>query len=313
MSVDLRNESAYIQAAPAYDVEAARRYIPLMPRIREQVSDLRDDGGLVSFGERRPSEEAMDRLEKEILRLSADRHKVSLIMEDLETRSGVAYRSALPMCAQSTVKAVYIGAVIDSRPDSVRESGRLMRDAIVLSDNDAYAALRRIYGREPIRQWCLETGVDPGFADPDYPRGNNARDMFRLWTRLYCFLNRDTTGFAAYYADSMASATRRQLSLPMQTKAGWEHGLGDERLFDPAEIPEKYRDGDPMNDETAANDTGIVYTPDGPYIFVIYTDHPYAAVEGCPHPLEYLPGRLYEVHKSIKRTPCRVRQDAGKI
>ena len=64
-------------------------------------------------------------------------------------------------------------------------------------------------------------------------------------------------------------------------------------------IPEQYRDGDPMNDEQAANDTGIVYTLNGPYIFVIYTDHPYAAVEGCPHPLKEMPGILCELQKSI--------------
>ena len=40
-------------------------------------------------------------------------------------------------------------------------------------------------------------------------------------------------------------------------------------------IPERFRDGNPNNDECAINDTGIVYTETGPYLFVIYTDHPY--------------------------------------
>ena len=300
--MQLFQESCYIREAPAYDVQAARCYIPLMPVLRNLADSLpseKEKNTLTFFGPRIPSRKTQERLSFEIGKLSADRHKVSLILADPEARSGFSFRSDEMMCCQSTVKAIYAGALVETRPEALAENGRLLRDAIVLSDNDAYARLREIYGPEPMERWCAEAGVDPGFAVPLYPRDRTARDMFKMWTRLYCFLNLDTTGFAAYYADSIASATRSQLTLPLQSKAGWEHGLEEERLFDLSEIPLQYRDGNPLNDECAINDTGIVYTEHGPYIFVIYTDHPYSAVEGCPNPLCDLVRALYAADLSL--------------
>ena len=296
----LSEESPYIQAAPAYDVEEARRYIPVLPAIRDLADRIPEDDSLTMLGQSSPSAESLTLLDREIRRLSMDHHQVSLIMADLKTQTMLSYRSAVPMCSQSTIKAIYVGAVIESMPESLAENGQWMHDAIVYSDNESYELLRQRYGKGPILKWCLEAGVDPAFADPLYPRDRTAREMFKMWTRLYVFLNHDTTGFAAYYADSLASATRLQLKLPLQSKAGWEHGLPEERLFDPAEIPLQYRDGNPLNDECAINDTGVVYTDRGPYLFVIYTDHPYVAVEGCPHPLLNIVKLLYNVQQSIR-------------
>lgn len=303
VSVRLEDESPAIRNAPAYDTDEAKTYIPALPKIRELISGLQDENQLTAFGIAKPSDTSMRQLNNEILKLSADGHKVSLIMADLKTGSGVAYSSSIPMCSQSTVKAIYVGALIEIQPESLDENGQYMHDAIVYSSNEAYDKLREIYGDFPVRRWCDEAGVDIGFAEQKYPRTYTARDMFKMWTRLYCFLNGDSdkTNFAAYYADSIASASAGQIPEPLQTKAGWENGLDDYRLFDPAEIPERFRDGDPANDECAINDTGIIYTKNGPYIFVIYTDHPFAVINEnlMPNPLNSLVSKLYEVHKSL--------------
>ena len=304
ISVPMQDESAAIQAAPAYDMAAAKKYIPFMPEIRSLLDTLADNEGLISFGSEKPSRAAFEKLNEEIRKLSADAHKVSLLMMDLKTRSGAAYHSSVPMCTQSTIKAIYVGALIEFRPESLVENGQYMHDAVVYSSNEAYENLREIYGDFPIKKWCEETGVDTGFAEINYPRTYTARDMFKMWTRLYCFLNGndDRTNFAAYYADSIASATGKQITDPHQTKAGWESGVGEDRVFDLSEIPEQFRDGDPANDECAINDTGIVYTQNGPYIFVIYTDHPFAAAVNedlMPNPLNDLVKALYQVQNSI--------------
>ena len=224
-------------------------------------------------------------------------------MTDLRTRSGVAWHSSVPMCTQSTIKAIYVGALLESRPEALEENGQYMHDAIVYSSNEAYENLRSIYGPELLVKWCEEAGVDPGMTEPNYPRDKSARDMFKLWTRLYCFLNgeADRTNFGAYYADSIASASAKQLSVPVQTKAGWENGVGDYVPLELWEIPERFRDGDPLNDECAINDTGIVYSETGPYIFVIYSDYPYAVLDGeeMENPLNSLVKLLYRVHASI--------------
>ena len=301
-------ETEAIRKAPAYDREAARAYIPVMPELRELIDKVRDEEGLAAFGKKSPSRETMDRVEKEIRALCAGGHKVSLILADLATCSGAAYCSGIPMCTQSTVKAIYVGALLESRPEVLSESGAYLRDAIVLSSNEAYENLREIYGKEPILRWCHEAGVDPSFADIPYPRNKNARDMLKLWMRLYCFLNgdRDPQNFGAYYADSLASATKERLGrkYPVQTKAGWECGLDEEEDYDPAAvIPDRFQDGDPENDECAINDTGIVYTGSGPYLFVIYTDHPYGIFRNgaTPNPLYSLVDALADLQADLAR------------
>ena len=303
--VPMERESAAIRSAPAYDQKEAARFIPLMPEMRKLIETAEDADGLAAFGAVRPTDEVLQELNNEIQRLSSDGHKVSLVMADLRARSGVAYHSAVPMCSQSTIKAIYAGALIESCPEALTENGQYLHDAVVYSSNDAYEKLRSIYGSAPIKRWCMETGVDTDFGDPNYPRNKTARDMFKMWTRLYCFLNggADRTNFGAYYADSRASASAKQLPVPVQTKAGWENGLGDYRPFELWEIPEGYRDGDPLNDECAINDTGIVYGKNGPYIFVIYTDHPFAFLpdKEMENPLNGLVKLLYRMSESLNR------------
>lgn len=306
VSIPLSEESALIQAAPVYDTEAARRYIPGMKTIQELVNSLPDDGELISFGARSASPAALKQLEGEIQRILADGRKVSLVMADLAAQSGVAFRSTPPMCTQSTIKAIYVGAVLDCRPEAFEENGQYIRDAIVLSDNEAYENLRRIYGKTPLLKWCREAGVDDDFTDMPYPRNKNARDMFRMWTRLYRFLNdgSDVHNAGRYYADSAESASKEWLKgrLPVQTKAGWECGVDeDTETFSWDMIPARFVDGDPMNDEVATNDTGIVYTPNGPYLFVIYSDYPHPF--GVPNRLYGLTEALYEVQRNYWAGP----------
>ncbi len=308
VTVPFANESAAIRTAPAYDKAAAASFIKGMPEIRAMADNLPEDEELTAFGAAVPSAESFRNLENELKKLTAGRHKVSLLMIDLASRSGVSFRSRVSMCSQSTVKAIYAGALITCRPEALEENGQYLRDAVVFSDNRSYENLRKIYGPRPIEKWCLETGVDPDFAKTDYPRGGTARDMFKLWTRLYCFLNdgSDRTNFGAYFADSAESAAKERLGgrYPLQTKAGWEMGLDEGRDYDPdAEIPARFTDGDPANDECAINDTGVVYTPGGPYIFMIYTDHPFGVFPNytTPNPLYGIIEALLEVRQSLRR------------
>ena len=303
----MKDESPAIQNAPAYDTADAKKYIDSMPEIRKLVDSIEEaPGGITAFGEKTPSDEALENLYQEVQALSAGDHKVSLMMADLRTRSGVAYNISEPMCTQSTIKAIYIGALLESNPDAVKENGAYMREALEFSANDPYHTLREIYGTAPLEKWCDEAGVDKGFTELLYPRTYTAKDMFKMWTKLYCFLNSDNVpgNIASYLADSSCSASKKQLGgrFPVQTKAGWESGLDEGLNYDPeAEIPDKYIDGDPSNDECAINDTGVVYSDRGPYIFVIYTDHPFGVFRdyATENPLYGLAEKLYEVQCSL--------------
>ena len=285
----------------------AKKYIDSMPEIRELVDSFDEaPTGITAFGEKTPSDEALDNLYQEVQKLSAMDHKVSLLMVDLKSKSGVAYNVLQPMCTQSTIKAIYVGSLLDSNPDALKENGAYMREAIEFSANDPYHKLREIYGTEPIEKWCDEAGVDKGFTEDLYPRTYTVREMFKMWTKLYRFLNSDDVpgNFGAYYVDSSCSATKKTLGgrFPVQTKAGWESGLDEALNYDPdAVIPDQYIDGDPTNDECAINDTGIVYSDHGPYIFVIYTDQPFGVFKdyATENPLYDLTEKLYEVQCSL--------------
>ena len=192
-------ESADIRRAPAYDRNAAAAYIPAMPAIRRIVDGIGDDVRPLAFGCASPSAAAMARVQGALDALLLGGHHAAFVMVDLKTQSGVAFNSSTPFCTQSTIKAIYVGALLESRPEALSENGQYMRDAIVLSSNAAYESLRVIYGPECIRAWCAACGVDVSMAEPAYPRDKNARDMLKLWTRLYCFLNgeRDPLNFGA--------------------------------------------------------------------------------------------------------------------
>ena len=87
----------------------------------------------------------------------------------------------------------------------------------------------------------------------------------------------EAAGVGGYFEHSALSAARERLGgrCRVQTKAGWENGVGDDVTdFAHAVIPKRFTDGDPLNDECATNDSGIVYAANGPYLFVIYSDYP---------------------------------------
>lgn len=260
-------------------------YSDVMPSLRASLSGLDDSAGLTVFGSASPSGDSVNALKAEIDKLSQGGHKVSLVMIDAATASGVGYNSDIPMCTQSAVKAVFIGALAEAHPEAFEAHGDLMKRAISLSDNDAYGTLFDTYGSEPLAAWCREAGIDEGFAQELYPRSWSARDMLKLWTKLYCFLNSGSAPeeLVKSYTGSLNSAAFAQLGgeYLVQSKAGWENGI---ETGSPAGTlpPASYTDGDPSNDECAINDTGVVYTDKGPYLFVIFTDISYATGETNP-------------------------------
>ena len=58
--------------APAYDVAEAKKYIDSMPEIRELVDSFDEAStGITAFGEKMPSDDALDNLYQEVQKLSA--------------------------------------------------------------------------------------------------------------------------------------------------------------------------------------------------------------------------------------------------
>ena len=248
------------------------------------LNSIGGDSVPTAFGTAKPSQEALDAVTEQVSALTSEGHRVSFVLLDLATMSGISCNSSAGMCTQSVIKSVYVGSLAESDPDLFLQRYQDIHDSVAYSLNDAYSSLREDYGSDCLRAWCAETGVSQSIAGSEYPVMSSA-DMLRLWTRLYSFLNSGGAGaqLGKVFQATIGSAGRTLFmgKYNVQSKAGWECGAGSDAVrYDPdAYIPEWLTDGNPFNDECAANDAGIVYTGSGAYIYVIFTDVPFGVFE----------------------------------
>ena len=266
---------------------------------------IKDDNELTTFGENKPSDAAIKALKSEIAALCEGDHDVSLVMIDLDTLSGVSYQSDRVMCGQSTIKAVYIGSLLESRPELFEKEKEDIRKVIEQSNNESYEKLREKYGTEYLEKWCTEVGVEHNMIEKAYPR-EAVTDIARLWTKMVPYLNADDTPdeLKKYYSNSKFSSAKEVLGSRMKvySKAGWENGLDTKTPYsEEMTYPADYVDKDPYNDECAINDTGLVYTDSGTYLFAIFTDHPYNTYQNYTpdNPLNALTQALYDTQQSM--------------
>lgn len=272
--------------------------------VRRNLREVSDKGRLVFFGSYNPSEDAAHRLRKEIKQITSTGHDVSLILYDLMTRSGVSYCSERIMCYQSTIKAIYVGALLEGDPELFAKHREEIHQTIEFSSNDTYKSLREIYGDEPLLSWCRECGIDDSFADRLYPR-RSAKELCILWTRMYAYLESGNAPeeLKEWLSRSACSSAKEVLSdrCLIQTKAGWENGLSEDTPYTEDLIyPSELTDKDPYNDECAINDSGVIYTQNGPYLFVIFSDLPYGIYQNYTpvNPLNGITETLFELQQS---------------
>ena len=285
-----------------------RDSIDSMTEIRSILRQVSDKGRLTVFGNVTPSEGVIVRLQNEIDTIIETGHDISLIMIDLKTKSGVSYCPDRIMCYQSTIKAIYIGSLLDEKPDLFTKHQEEIRKTIELSDNDTYKFLRDTYGNEPLIRWCRDCGIDDAFADRHYPRNRSAKELCILWTRMYAYLEsgKAPRELKTYFSHSACSSAREVLSdrCFVQSKAGWENGLPEDTLYTENLVyPAHLTDKDPSNDECAINDSGIIDTQKGPYLFVVFSDIPYGVYKNGtpPNPLSGVTESLYELQQSLSR------------
>ncbi len=272
--------------------------------VQRDLREVSDKDRLMFFGRYDPSEAVALRLRKELEQITGTGHDVSLILYDLPTQSGVSCCSDRIMCYQSTVKAIYIGALLEARPELFIRHREEIHQTIEYSNNDTYKHLRESYGDEALLQWCRECAIDEGFADRLYPR-RSAKELCILWTRMYAYLESGNApeDLKSWLSHSACSSAKEVLSgrCLIQTKAGWENGLAEDTPYaDDLVYPSELTDKDPYNDECAINDSGIVYTQNGPYLFVIFSDLPYGIYRDYmpENPLNGITEALYELQQS---------------
>ena len=280
--------------------------IDSMSEVRRILREVSDEGRLAVFGRLSPSADALEKLDREIEKVADTGHDLSLIMIDLNGQSGVSFCSDRVMCYQSTIKAIYVGSLLDERPEVFSKHQEEIRKTIELSENDTYKFLRDTYGNEPLIRWCRDCGIDESFTDRHYPRDRTAKELCILWTRMFAYLEsgKAPKELKAYLSNSACSSARDVLSdrCFVQSKAGWENGLPEDIAYSEGLIyPAYLTDKDPSNDECAINDSGIIYSESGPYLFVIFSDIPYGIYRsGTPeNPLNGITESLYELHRNM--------------
>jgi hypothetical protein len=281
------------------------QYIDSLNEVRNSLRKVSDRDRLLFFGRSSPSDDAAHRLRKEIKNITTTGHDVSLILYDFVTQSGVSYCSDRIMCYQSTIKAIYVGALLEMRPELFAEHREEIHLTIEYSNNDTYKKLRDTYGDEALLVWCNDCGIDASFLDRYYPR-RSAKELCILWTRMYAYLESGNAPveLKEWLSRSACSSAKDVLSdrCLIQTKAGWENGLSEDTPYSKDLIyPSELTDKDPYNDECAINDSGIIYTQNGPYLFVIFSDLPYGIYQNYTpeNPLNGLTEALYDLRQSF--------------
>ena len=270
--------------------------------LEEQAASLREilntaEGGLTlsTFGGASVDEASLAPLQAEIDALEVKGKMVSFILIDVETGRGLAYNCDKPWTSQSTVKAPYLTSVLLDNPSVLSKEKKLYKAVITVSDNDAYETLRNKYGDVPFRAFCKASSVSLRHTQDLYPRSITVRDMAKLWTNMYVYLNTtDEAEYVSWFTGTAFSCIWQGLGdrYVVQTKAGWESGTDEDSPYGtPAP---RFVDGDPSNDETATNDTGVIYADGHPYILALFTN-----LQSDPPSLIPLVQAIDDVHTAL--------------
>lgn len=217
-------------------------------------------------------------LKNEIQRLECEGVKLSFVVTDLLGSEILSYNKEWRFCSQSTIKAPFVCSLLENRPELFDVHRGLIKEIVTLSSNSAYEELFEKYGNDYLLGWCEKVGIPPKTCERIYPRNITVCEMAKLWTIMYDYLsNRASKELVSWFYGTRYSAIFSTLGHKYLTwtKAGWENGIDDGDEIGSTKIPPAcYTDGDPLNDETATNDTGIVFSDKGPYILAIFTNIP---------------------------------------
>lgn len=204
------------------------------------------------FGSFKVSSQDQKKIMEQIGLLQEDGHQVSFMLY-MPFGGGIAYRCRQPFYTASTIKGIYLSSLYMDDPEVYESYPGYFQDAIYYSDNYSYEFLYETYGDAPLQNAARLSGVKPELFH-DYYADCSAAELAQLWLYNYAVLN--YMDFPAdlreCYEECKTAPIRAAVNpLKTQSKAGW---LDDE-------------DG-------AANDAGVVFTPQGPYILAVMSDHP---------------------------------------
>lgn len=212
-----------------------------------------DSEELRTFGDVEIGEDLMKAIDREIKELSKDKHQVGFVVY-IPGVGGISYQPHRVFYSASTIKAPYLVSLYVKDSDSFDSYPSYYEDALYYSDNLSYTTLYELYGDACLQAAAAQVDVRPELFH-DYYADYCPGDLAKLWLYNYGVIN--CFDLPEDMVDCMqeteVSAIRKSTGgLKTQTKAGW---------YD-------------QEDGMSANDAGIVYTKNGPYIIAVMSDQP---------------------------------------
>jgi hypothetical protein len=248
---DFTGSQEFIDLCGSYGIIVTTSHGSMIAKLRAASSDASIQG----FGGYTPGASVRDSLQKAVNAVQSTGNRIGFIMMDIATGKGISYNPDVRLYSASSIKAFYIAALGAYNPSAVNASRDLILQTLTVSSDTAYHQLCDLYGPQPYEQWKDESDVyDPvnsqRFAD------YTPRDMAKMWARTYSFFTSGEFGaeMGTWYQSPSSSAIRDSVGkwYTTRSKAGyiWYAGYN------------------------AANDGGIVYADNGPYIVAVMSDMP---------------------------------------
>lgn len=198
-------------------------------------------------------------------------YSLSITLVDLDTGRTLGYRSSDYYYSASSIKAPFAVAgyelLVDAGSVDSAAADPLTRRALVASDNDAYLALRDLFGSDAFATWLTAAGVDAGYypdlttlAQTHYPHLSTDQ-MAAMWRHAYGYLSQggeSAEKIVSWLRQRQVSPIKEALgdSLDTWSKAGWIDFSAD---------------GDV---QPATWDAGVVLSPEGTYVLAVASDAP---------------------------------------
>ncbi|MGN0287615.1 MAG: serine hydrolase [Atopobiaceae bacterium] len=200
-------------------------------------------------------------LESALAKITGQGYKVSFVMTDLKTGRGVSYNADAMMYPASSIKAAYCTMVLETTGGQVSSSvASTIEDCIVNSSNDAFHSLINQYGLQSEGNWLAKYAPETSSkAYLYYYPEITSTGFSNIWKEIYRY---GTSGEAG--ASTLTAALSQSNHSPMGGLLRSRYTVWSKPGWYPA-------DG---SGDQATNDTGVVFSDCGDYVYVVQTNVP---------------------------------------
>lgn len=200
-------------------------------------------------------------LQDAVAAFTAKGYHLGFAMVDLKTGRGASYNADQKFYPASSIKAVYVTAILESTHGGAAASADAITKCLVDSDNDAFRTLLKTYGYNVYGSWLQSRAPEAAQEAYGYNYPHiSAAGMLNCWREVYRFGKSGEAG-ASLLTGCLARTNH----------SAWGALLRDR--FTVWSKPGWY----PVNEglaSTATADNGIVFSDCGDYVVAVLSDAP---------------------------------------